>query len=521
MTIAIRTTLALLAALAGPALAQGQPEQKPPGCQFIQFAALPLSYAGSPLEITVGGTINGKPARMMIDTGGYGNVLTTSGVLRHHLKRELSYAYAVGIGGRSDLYVASVKDFSIGPSRGTGAALMDVLDQSHGAVPYDAIVGAPFLLQADMEISLAAKELKFFSPQDCKDAFLAYWDRNAVVVPFLNGPSRNPRFTVEVNGRKLKAMIDTGATSSAIELDAAAAAGLVPKEDAGGASYAVGIGERAAGLWRAHVDSFAIGNERIESVDINVIDTGGRLSVDVVLGADFLRAHRVLFAMSQRRLYLSYVDGNVFGTGSLAEPWLRAEAEHGNGDAQLLLASAHAAGRHVPKDPVQSRAWLDKAIAQGHPGAHLKLGREMFDAGRYAEAAALLSVGVSGTPTDNYAPLQLYLARLGSDQEELGRRELAASLERDPDRPWPAPIGDFYLKRIKMDALSFEVEREPRLARRRNCEATFFQAELQRAQGNAQAAAQLKAAARTACPGIDAESENTSAEATSAGDKAA
>jgi hypothetical protein len=72
-----------------------------------------------------------------------------------------------------------------------------------------------------------------------------------------------------------------------------------------------------------------------------------------------------------------------------------------------------------------------------------------------------------------------------------------------------------------MDALSFEVEREPRLASRRNCEAIFFQAELQRAHGNAQAAARLKASARTACPGIDAESENTSAEATSAGDKAA
>jgi hypothetical protein len=35
---------------------------------------------------------------------------------------------------------------------------------------------------------------------------------------------------------------------------------------------------------------------------------------DMLLGADFLRSHRVLLAMSQRRLYFSYVGGRVFGS---------------------------------------------------------------------------------------------------------------------------------------------------------------------------------------------------------------
>lgn len=38
---------------------------------------------------------------------------------------------------------------------------------------------------------------------------------------------------------------------------------------------------------------------------------------DMVLGADFLRSHRVLLAMSQQRMYFSYVGGRVFdGSGS-------------------------------------------------------------------------------------------------------------------------------------------------------------------------------------------------------------
>ena len=39
----------------------------------------------------------------------------------------------------------------------------------------------------------------------------------------------------------------------------------------------------------------------------------------MILGADFLRAHRVLLAISQRKLYFTYVGGKVFGnTGDKA-----------------------------------------------------------------------------------------------------------------------------------------------------------------------------------------------------------
>jgi len=36
------------------------------------------------------------------------------------------------------------------------------------------------------------------------------------------------------------------------------------------------------------------------------------LETDMILGADFLRAHHVLFAVSQQKLYFSYAGGRVF-----------------------------------------------------------------------------------------------------------------------------------------------------------------------------------------------------------------
>ena len=83
--------------------------------------------------------------------------------------------------------------------------------------PYDAIVGADFLLQADLEISLAEKQLRFFRPHNCKDTFLGYWSQGRdVEVPLTGrfGDSRNQLFTVELNGVKLDAIIDTGASRS-------------------------------------------------------------------------------------------------------------------------------------------------------------------------------------------------------------------------------------------------------------------------------------------------------------------
>ena len=38
----------------------------------------------------------------------------------------------------------------------------------------------------------------------------------------------------------------------------------------------------------------------------------------MLLGADFLKAHRVLFARSQHRLYLSYVGGPLFNVSTEA-----------------------------------------------------------------------------------------------------------------------------------------------------------------------------------------------------------
>jgi len=52
----------------------------------------------------------------------------------------------------------------------------------------------------------------------------------------------------------------------------------------------------------------------------------------MLLGADFLRAHRTLVSHSQRKMYFTYVGGPVFVTGRTKPPAQPPSGEKPKGD---------------------------------------------------------------------------------------------------------------------------------------------------------------------------------------------
>jgi hypothetical protein len=206
------------------------------------------------------------------------------------------------------------------------AMTLGVIWDIAGKPSYDAVIGTDFLFQRDLEISIAEQRASFFHPVDCKDAFLAYWDRDAFVANFgpAGAPGDPPHVVVEINGQKVRAIIDSGASASAIDLAAAARAGITP-QSAGvvKGKMAAGTGKRFIPTFIAPLERIAIGNATIRDVKITIMDLWSAAEEDarygvrdvwpeMILGIDFLRANRVLLAMSQRRLYFSYLGGEMF-----------------------------------------------------------------------------------------------------------------------------------------------------------------------------------------------------------------
>lgn len=479
------TILAALAIVSGPAAWAAND-----ACQYLQVAKLPLHYRGPGLEITVDGLINDTPAPMLVDTGAFTTLMTRTGTEKRDLKLDATSREAEGVGGVSALYTAWVDQFSIGPSRAK-PSWVAVIGLTGDTPAYDAIVGAPFLLQMDMELALADKEIKFFKPQGCGDRdFLAYWDRNAIVIPAKRGyDTPNLHFKVHVNGRELDAIIDSGAGISSIVARAARRIGVsLARPDLKRLQYSAGIGESLAPTWSARTASIKIGNETILDADIGIVDVDGYTPYDMILGADFLRAHRVLFAMSQDRLYISYTGGDVFQQRASIEPWVRREAAGGNPDAQMELANRYFNGKGVAKDEAEGQAWLDKAVALGDAHANTIDGYRQLERKRYPEAAARLAVALANEPDGRYHALTLYLARLRSNQRELGAQELSTRFARYTDEAWPGPIARFYLGRIDIETARAQARLEPKFARQRGCEVDEYLADLYRAEGKDAAA---------------------------------
>jgi predicted aspartyl protease len=298
-------------------------------CRYSKFAALQLDT--SERSPHVEGVVNGQPIKVLLDTGATGTSLMRPVAERLQLPLSHTDDRSFGIGGDSEKYHASVKEFGFGPARWKNIRMAVTWDSQDDSI--DAMVGANYLLQNDIELLLRDKLIHFFKPEDCKDTFLGYWDPDATVLPMIDLRSGDLRAEVmiQVNGKPVRALIDTGAYSSFIDEKAAASLGVQkPADGSAPEKTVVGIGTREVAAWVGRFDSVAIGAEVIQHTKLTVMDMWGAARRDlgywgsesldnspqVVLGADFLTSHRVLLAMSQRKVYLSYLGGPVFAAAA-------------------------------------------------------------------------------------------------------------------------------------------------------------------------------------------------------------
>lgn len=301
-------------------------------CRFLKVVEWPVRIAAN--HIVVDGAINGQTVGIMLDSGATFSSIErqTAEFLRLPL-RDAPGRRIVGIGGQVQTALAIVDEFKLGEVTTQSLQLLVTGDGSRRA-PWDMILGEDFLQRFDVEFDLAHSAVRLFQPRDCDGVSLAYWTKEGVAeveIDALRDSQPRIEFTVAVNDRKVAAMLDSGAAVSIIALADVAALGITP-ESPGVTPAGVlgGMGERRVPMWSASFASFAIGNESIPDIRIAFGDVwkdtalkslgsnvGKRLNAEpMIVGADFLRAHRLLVSHSQRRLYFSYAGGPVFAVPS-------------------------------------------------------------------------------------------------------------------------------------------------------------------------------------------------------------
>jgi len=322
----MRRFLAIAAAAIGLALAGGAAAAEPGKCRVGRIAEWPLR--AEHYRPVLDGAINGQKIGILLDTGADISLVHRSAAARLGLTRyRLRGARSFGIGGETTAESVHIDEFRIGESVRKG---WDVLVVGEGGFSEDiaVLLGDDFFQQADVEFDLAHNAVRLYETKGCEGVSLAYWATTepAGEVPIEAGS--RIRLTVAINGQPVRAGLDSGSSASMLAKPDAARLGVTPESPGIVAAGCIGgLGEKQIDSWFGQFESFAIGNERIRNPRIRFADlwrgvayteTGSRLPTrvvglpDMLLGSDFLRAHRVLVSRSQRKMYFTYAGGTVF-----------------------------------------------------------------------------------------------------------------------------------------------------------------------------------------------------------------
>lgn len=279
-------------------------------CRLVRIAEWPVRFERD-LPI-VDGAVNGRKINVLLDTGAYASLLTRAAADRLGLATRGNYESITGFGGESEITTTRLEELYVG-----GALRNNVRVRVGGERPIagvDFILGDDFFRNADMEFDYAHGVVRLFQPKDCRDAQLAYWDKSAQSVPMED--DHKVVIAIKVNGTNAFALIDSGASSSVVHLAFAAKVGVTPQTAGvvpGGCT--AGLGANVVRQWLAPFDRIEIQGEVIRDARLGIADFTpelARLTPEVILGTDFLRAHRVLVARSQRKFYFTYLGGPVF-----------------------------------------------------------------------------------------------------------------------------------------------------------------------------------------------------------------
>lgn len=298
-------------------------------CKLIEVAELGTGPYNRPL-IQV--SLDGHSTTFLVDTGAAKSMIWRKAAEAFHMAIISTPGAMYGVGGPDALGTVQVHELSLG-----GAVIRNIpmyASGRSGSEQVAGLLGADFLSQFDIEFDLGKKVMRLFNPHDCKGDQVVYWANSYAMVPLV--PPANPGggvvfdpgwviAHVSLNGQDALALFDTGASLSTVssKLVDKGDSETVPIEEA----PEHGIAGKAVATEVATFSTLTVGQENLQHVRLRIADLwGGTREVhtdsliarpqvapaDMLIGADFFRAHRVYIAHSQKKMYFTYQGGPIF-----------------------------------------------------------------------------------------------------------------------------------------------------------------------------------------------------------------
>ncbi|NMM03321.1 clan AA aspartic protease [Paraburkholderia sp. RP-4-7] len=292
----------LACAQARAQIATTQPDNN---CHLTKDATLPLTEISGHYHVPV--DIGGQTFLMVVDSGAEDTVLTPEAADLLHLSTDMSKADVIrGVGDTRSVYPRVLPSLKFGTeewpnTRVEVANLLTAAERAAPSVPIG-LIGARILSRYDVEFDFPAKTMTLYTAQGCTGRFVP-WVGNYDAYSPIATPRNRFILSLALNGRPIKAVLDTGASRSLLKH---AALQAVDVDEAALASdrqlSGTGVAGNSIHVYVHRFDSLRVGRANLRNAPIEVGDAALSDS-DMLLGMDFLR---------WRRVWLSYSTGSVF-----------------------------------------------------------------------------------------------------------------------------------------------------------------------------------------------------------------
>jgi predicted aspartyl protease/Tfp pilus assembly protein PilF len=367
------------------ALAEGK-------CDLGKLGEVPIAMEGLRPYLTA--QVNGKDAKFLLDSGAFYSLMSTAEAGDLGLKLTVSNMNVSGVGGKTRSWMTKVQDFAF-----LGTTFHDVQFLVTGSeLGSTGLIGENLLAHFDAEYDLGKGAIRLYKPEGCGRTYLAYWaagQASLMDIEAMDSFNGHIIGVAYVNGKKIRAMFDTGATTSVLTLTAANNVGIdIKAPGVKEAGYSYGIGRAMLKSYIVPVASFKVGDdEEIKNTRIRVADF--RMGdADMLVGADFFLSHRVFVSNSQHKLYLTYSGGPVFNLANATAPPQPTAPQGQSGQAPSAEASPaetapaeapHAEATHAEASPGEAQP------AQAQPAAQTSAAADVAtDAAEYARLGSAL-----------------------------------------------------------------------------------------------------------------------------------
>lgn len=165
-------------------------------------------------------SLAGRPKEFIVDTGAYLSVLFPPVVAELGLTRRNVALRIIGADGRSSNAAVRVPEFALGRLRAADVPFMVGTGNDRGASGTRAGYLGPEILQNyDVDFDFTAAKLSLIDPNHCEGQ-VVYWPARATaVVPFRLDSNFHIVFPAVIDGKRIDAMLDTGASNTILYLN--------------------------------------------------------------------------------------------------------------------------------------------------------------------------------------------------------------------------------------------------------------------------------------------------------------